>query len=541
VAIVPPDDAWDRLQRARHEARDATFHQWPPAIRLLHPFASASSSSTTTTTTTSSSSSTTTSRTDFALVLADIVERYNLGAFTITLDTWSIIPHTEAIQAEWAQWGTAAAAAGTNSNKYNHHHEPEENEEAADIQALIAREEQLGLINKLKRQEKLVRQQQQQEEAARNIAPDSTSAATTTTTTPVSKSKQSAVINQMQQQSPDDKLPSQPLSSSSSSSRDVLLEQQKAQYTEFNGPCVIVLEPDEESIKRLRELRRLLLLDPRLQPYEQYSPTSSVSGATNNHHHVPTSSSMKRKKGKGVVSADYRPVLPIAAFSTVSRAIPMARQLRRSWKPLTFTVTDLHLVSRQPQTKPEQGNINHERMDAMDAMWGGGRQRSMDGTSTSQQQQQQFGCDALVMLMGHEIQMDDEWNQEMTNMLCEKGELGGFYYDTTRDVSLEEADDSLDDDLERWLNDDEDFDEGSVVVIGRTHFFTGEMRLYVGMPATSVRDGQDRLLGDTAISGAAKRRGAVHRSKRRRQDGEFGFVAEDHRPRPKRESRANPK
>lgn len=360
----------------------------------------------------------------------------------------------------------------------------------------------------------------------------------------------------MQQESPDDTSPSPPQSSSSSSSssssptRDVLLEQQKAQYTEFNGPCVIVLEPNEESIKRLRELRRLLLLDPRLQPYEQYSPTSSVSNHHHNHHHrhhhdVPTSLSMKRRRGKGVVSADYRPVLPIAAFSTVSRAIPIARQLRRSWKPLTFTVTDLHLLSRQSPTQPEQGSINNERMD-LDEMWGGGggggRQRSMDGTSTSQQQQQQqFGCDALVMLQGQEIQMDDEWNQEMTNMLCEKGEMGGFYYDTTRDVSLEEADDPLDDDLERWLNDDEDFDEGSVVVIGRTHFFTGEMRLYVGMPATSVRDGQDRLLGDTAISGAAKRRGAVHRSKRRRQDGEFGFVAEDHRPRPKRESRADPK
>jgi hypothetical protein len=41
--------------------------------------------------------------------------------------------------------------------------------------------------------------------------------------------------------------------------------------------------------------------------------------------------------------------------------------------------------------------------------------------------------------------------------------------------------------LEQWLyGEDDDYDEGTVVVIGRTHFFTGEMRQYVGMPATSA-------------------------------------------------------
>ena len=39
LCIVPPDDAWDTIQRARHLARDTSFYKWPPAIRLFHPFA----------------------------------------------------------------------------------------------------------------------------------------------------------------------------------------------------------------------------------------------------------------------------------------------------------------------------------------------------------------------------------------------------------------------------------------------------------------------------------------------------------------------
>ena len=38
LCIVPPDEAWDTIQRARHLARDRTYHKWPPALRLFHPF-----------------------------------------------------------------------------------------------------------------------------------------------------------------------------------------------------------------------------------------------------------------------------------------------------------------------------------------------------------------------------------------------------------------------------------------------------------------------------------------------------------------------
>ena len=40
LCIVPPYEAWDGIQRARHLARDSSFfYRWPPALRLFHPFA----------------------------------------------------------------------------------------------------------------------------------------------------------------------------------------------------------------------------------------------------------------------------------------------------------------------------------------------------------------------------------------------------------------------------------------------------------------------------------------------------------------------
>lgn len=87
----------------------------------------------------------------------------------------------------------------------------------------------------------------------------------------------------------------------------------------------------------------------------------------------------------------------------------------------------------------------------------------------------------------------------------------------------------MEDDLELWLDNDDDFDEGTVVVIGRTHFFTGEMRAFVGMPATSVMDGKDRMLGDQ-VSGAARRRGVVHRSPELYKKGDWGRKPEDLSP-----------
>jgi len=38
LAIIPPDDVWPALQRARVEQRDAGLLRWPPHANILYPF-----------------------------------------------------------------------------------------------------------------------------------------------------------------------------------------------------------------------------------------------------------------------------------------------------------------------------------------------------------------------------------------------------------------------------------------------------------------------------------------------------------------------
>jgi hypothetical protein len=118
----------------------------------------------------------------------------------------------------------------------------------------------------------------------------------------------------------------------------------------------------------------------------------------------------------------------------------------------------------------------------------------------------------------------------MADLVFEQGTPGGYQakHETEDNPSDYEEDEG---DLEQWLHQDDDFDEGTVVVIGRTHFFTGDMRQYLGMPAFSVMDGKDRVLGDS-VSGAARRRGAVHRSSDKlNEQGNWGRNDEDYLPR----------
>jgi hypothetical protein len=95
---------------------------------------------------------------------------------------------------------------------------------------------------------------------------------------------------------------------------------------------------------------------------------------------------------------------------------------------------------------------------------------------------------------------------------------------------LDDIDDEVtEEDWNHWLTDDEEWDEGATIVIGRTQFFVGEARQYVGMPAMSATDGKGRVLGE-GVSAVARRKGAVHRKGDRWNDGDFGRKEKDIRP-----------
>ena len=450
LAVVPPDKAWDRLQRARHVARDKSYTKWPPCIRLLHPFLADDDDN------------------DVALKIADIVESHQIEPFVVKLNQWSLVPHVEAMEADWEAMRSIGATQHYSSP------EGEMDEEAQRIQDLIAREERIGRRNFRERQRREGVQQPQ----------------TKTPEKPAKESRDGAL----------------------------LLEKQKRMYEEFNGPTVLILEPDAESAQKLRQLRDLLLeqlgLEESLSPY---SISSSVSNEL-----ISSSSSS---------STEFRPAVPIAAFPTVTSAMEMARKLRQVWqRPLSFPVTDLHLMSSS-SSSTAANNKNHMSWLSQDD------ERHLSAAG-------QFGCNAMVMLRGEEEPQDAQLNQEMTNFVLERGETGGG--DTAAAAADHKhnhvaAEISQDDtaelgvlgDLEHFLEeDDDDYDQGTVVVIGRTHFFTGEARDYVGMPAFSVNDGKDRV----GVSGAARRRGVIHRSSARlNEQGNWGRNSDDFLPRTSKE------
>jgi hypothetical protein len=531
LCILPPADAWDNLQRARHKSRDRSYTRWPPCIRLFHPFCPPAAMQ------------------DTALQLAEVIERYNIQPFTIHFDQWMVIPHTEAMEADWLamqqmQDASSAAAANDDDDDYESYHAKDEAKE--EFEKLVAREEELGRRNRRNRQLQALKKQARQriEQEGSNNA--------TSTSVPL------PIIPPAVYKAPE-----------TIESHRELLEKQKRMYEEFNGPCVVSLEPDEESKEKLIQLRELLRREL-FSAYDKYSPSSTVSDA-----HGDT---LPRAVLELDDLIDYRPLVTVGSFPTVSSAIETARTLRSLWDPLTFDVMDLQLISCVEDSVVDSGNggfgssssgnsgsnnnnnfePNQPVLSSSDreglpfnvhkTSWlshaAGEEERNL-------QQDEQFGCDAMVMLMGEEELTDQELTQEMVDFVCEKGEAGGFENDQKKNqfrqtgnnndqqqqqwnVELDSDNGNMED-LENWLDqDDETVDEGTVVVIGRTHFFTGEMRKFVGMPATSVMDAKDRAMG---VSGAARRRGAIHRGGNLWEEGEWGRKDADLRPKTKNKPR----
>jgi hypothetical protein len=433
-----------------------------------------------------------------ALKIAEIIEKENIEPFTIQLNQWSIIPHVEALEMDWEAMRKLPDHGDDSESS-----EPQMSEEDRAIQELIAREERIG------------------REKRKKMAGNGKTVVETENGNDTKSKK-----NNMK----------------------ALLQKQKQMYEEFNGPTVVVLEPDPESKKKLNDLRRKIIeglfrnKDERSFFTGAYSPSSTVSDA------LRLPKSVLQSLDEDV----FRPLVPIAAFHTVTSAMDTARKLRALWEPLTFEVTDLHLVS-SGSSKDEKiaglttEAVEHDFLDNREYMMF--HQKSyQSGNAWGINDEEwrlnvkQFGCDALVMLVGEEETMDDELNQEMVNLLCERGISGGYNISEAEANVLAErnsqkkvASGDISAKLDMWLSEDDDFDEGSVVVIGRTHFFTGEMRNYVGMPAFSATDGKYRALSDKPGSG--RKAGAAYQ---KGSDGDEDSTAPPKRKAPGRQRKAPP-
>ena len=316
LCIIPPDEAWDDIQRARHFAKDPSFYSWPPAIRLFHPFVDRAS------------------LTEVATSIAQLIEKYNLESFDITIDKLLIVPHFEDLQQhEEAQWQLPDQAPISDK-------EPTAREER--VQALIQDEELKGKRKLAKRRAK--------ERSMKSEGGDG------------------------YDEDPDDNT-EQDESEQKQSPKEMLKAQRKS-MTEFNGPCVLCLEPSEESKIHIQAFREIL----RKKLFAKYDPFSPSSTVTKPHllekglprtllrQHgligAPISSKLSKKKREG---STFRPMITLGRFSTVTKAVEVAKKLQQVWEPLTFRVNDLQLVSKLEPSSIKSDADGHGTYDDEDS------------------------------------------------------------------------------------------------------------------------------------------------------------------------------
>lgn len=553
LCIIPPDEAWDRIQRARHYARDSSLYHWPPAIRLFHPF---------------------TLRPNIpnaAIALAQLIEENDLEGFDITLDQLLIVPHFEFLdqmkesQNALPQQDKEQATTLDSNVKTKMSSIKSINKKGAmtfeEVQALIESEEKKGK-QKLKR--RLGNKQSKQNCTSQDA---------------------DKIVGNSNNETSNKEL----------SPKELFEKQKKQKNTEFNGPCVICLEPNEESKLHIQAFREVL----RKKLYADHEPFS-VSSALTSPSHIRNSGNRnsdtcvslpqmvlqkhglvpntKEKKRKNV--STFRPVLTLGRFSTVTKAVKVAKYLQQVWEPLTFHVSDLHFVSRvsspyikkndkgtkfitdncpsSESTRKVIGSVQIGK-DGIPILGDTREQKPNDTNDSLLSRTGEYGCDALVMMKGQELNSfeasddhqsvekieqslrdknqesklvgknkinEDQINEDqmLDFLLSENGTEGG--HNSSNGMPVDEVQSTKD--LEEWLQDEED-DDGATVVIGRIQFFMGELRQYIGMPASSATDGKDRISGD-AVSGSARRRGVVHRQGNRWNDGDFGQKDKDYLP-----------
>ena len=520
LCVVPDDEYWDSLQRARFMARDQTYQQWPPAIRLFHPFAPRSQLP------------------NAATAIADIIERHDIEPFEITLDRLLILPHFEVIDERLKAEEDMVRRHAPESKEARIAVEERKRKE---IQREIEEESRISAERKKKRRPRRAKS------GKKNNAPDEESEETQS-----QQQQQDSSIDDGKKGNESSRIrsPSPP-----SPSPQALLDQQRAAQAEFNGPCVVCLEPNEESKQRLAELREILRKEL-FGPYDPFSVSSGVSSTAS----LPRTVEKKHKKlSKGIVAGNeagtsFRPVLTLARFPSVNAAVEAAQILQDQWEPLSFEVTDLSIISRSDCDGPSDG-YRRSGSDRSEVSI-----RRLQGTEFETESallstKGRFGCDALISLMGAEGVKDETINggggdQDVLDLLLSAGEAGGadseLDYETllelsdkeeqvrSRQARVRDYDDDDEDDgnnfTEDWssfLAEEDEWDEGATVVFGRTQFFMGEARQYVGMPAMSSTDGKHRVLGE-GVSAAARRKGAVHRKDY--DQGDYGRKIKDLRP-----------
>lgn len=460
VCIVPPDYAWDTIQRARHMANDQTLYRWPPAIRLFHPFAPSPYLA------------------SAASAIAKLIEEKKVEPFEITLDNLVIRPNLEALHDIIGDDHDQQSSSENNSRR------DVEEKELSDVDRLIMQEEKKGRESYNKRKLRELKKL---------------------------KNKKKGKVTEKELKALDKKILGDIKRNELDSKKQSLESREgpnKRRY-EYNGPCVVTLEPDEDSIQKLEQLRQYMK-DEIFEPYDSFSMSSTFSKSHNEKSFSQKSLAAEQKNQSIDNNRKFRPALPLGSFETTSNAVKVAKRLQRLWQPLSFNITDIHLVSCKDALS--------ERDEETDET--GERPRA---TSDKFQVTSQYECDAMIYLMGEEIQPDKDLQvqtNDLLSLLFHAGEEGGGASsldlkeikdaDGDSEINEDEGDEAMrnvflnsmnsenigeevevDDDYkfnidedfqDFWFDDEDDssVDQGATIVIGRTEFFIGEMRLYIG-------------------------------------------------------------
>lgn len=440
LCIVPIEDIWDTIQKARHVTEDETIYIWPPSIRLFHPFTSPSALS------------------QAALDTASmVVEKCNIQPFQVILDSFTIIPYyildsdnrlLDALDPKEANIATIHRDFfATNNNSPSRRNQNSTN--ICDI-ATNGNQTTQGKVPRKKR----------------------------------------------------GRPPKRPLDEEETflSTMDDSTMQSCSRY--YDGPCFLCLQPSPASRAKLQKLRNIL----KKELFSNYNAFAAAASTTAQIPTFPASTIENRPK-----PPPFRPLITLGRFQTVIQAKKALNRLKSFWKPLAFNVTDLHFVS-QAESNDKLGQSD-------------GFSYKSKESNHRYSSRQQFECDSLVSLIGEEPvshNLDDDEEDLLLQLMCQEGntdkgtiiDLDGLFHAKAERAKLEaremmmeecENNESLEQLSEILPEEEEDWNAGSTIIIGRTQFFLGQMREYIGMPAsTSI----DRILkkGVSEATSAKKRK-----------------------------------